>query len=65
VASFAGVVPVEDPRLVVVVLIDEPVEVHTGGLVAAPVFRELASYAMDQLGVPASAPLVAAGGVAR
>jgi cell division protein FtsI (penicillin-binding protein 3) len=64
VASFAGVVPADDPRLVVVVLIDEPVEVHTGGLVAAPVFRELASYAMDQLGVPGSPALASPGSAA-
>lgn len=49
VASFLGFVPVENPRLVVVVVIDEPEGRHTGGLVAAPVFRELAAFAVEQL----------------
>ncbi len=38
VASFVGFVPAEDPRLVVVVMIDEPRGQVYGGLVAAPVF---------------------------
>jgi cell division protein FtsI (penicillin-binding protein 3) len=52
VASFLGFVPVENPRLVVVVVIDEPEGRHTGGLVAAPVFRELAGFAVEQLSLP-------------
>jgi stage V sporulation protein D (sporulation-specific penicillin-binding protein) len=42
VASFAGFVPVEAPRLVGVVVIDQPAGRHYyGGEVAAPVFREV------------------------
>ena len=51
VASFAGFVPVENPRVVIAVAIDEPTEIHTGGKVAAPVFSEIAAAAMLQLGI--------------
>jgi cell division protein FtsI (penicillin-binding protein 3) len=55
VASFLGIVPAVNPRLVVVVVLDEPRGVHTGGLVAAPVFREVAQFAIDQLAMPEGA----------
>lgn len=41
VASFAGFAPVEDPRLVTVVMLDEPQDSHYGGEVAAPLFRRI------------------------
>lgn len=44
-ASFLGLVPADDPRLVVVVALDEPREPHTGGAAAAPVFGEVAAQA--------------------
>jgi stage V sporulation protein D (sporulation-specific penicillin-binding protein) len=41
-SSFAGMVPAEDPRMVGVIVIDEPRGRHYyGGEVAAPVFREV------------------------
>ncbi|MCE2392398.1 MAG: penicillin-binding protein 2 [Proteobacteria bacterium] len=49
VASFMGIVPVSNPRLVMVVVLDEPQKIHTGGRVAAPVFREVANYAIEHL----------------
>jgi cell division protein FtsI (penicillin-binding protein 3) len=52
VASFLGIVPIERPRLVMVVVLDEPRGVRFGGVVAAPVFREVGAYAMEQLAVP-------------
>ncbi len=52
VASFLGVVPAVNPRLVVVVVLDEPVGAYSGGEVAAPVFREFAGSAVRQLGIP-------------
>jgi cell division protein FtsI (penicillin-binding protein 3) len=55
VANFLGIVPEADPRIVVVVAIDDPKGEHTGGSVAAPVFREFAVAAMHLLGVPAEA----------
>ena len=52
VASFLGIVPVEDPRLLVLVVLDEPQGMYFGGAVAAPVFREVASQALWYLRVP-------------
>lgn len=52
VSSFVGMVPAENPKLVVLVMVDEPRGEIYGGLVAAPVFREIASTALADLGVP-------------
>ncbi len=62
VASFIGLLPAEDPRLVVLVVIDEPKTDVYGGLVAAPAFKEISTQAMSILGIKASreAPVVAA-----
>lgn len=51
VASFAGFAPVNHPEIVCVVSIDEPVGAHHGGDVAAPVFAEAVSHALQILGV--------------
>ena len=51
VASFVGIVPALNPQLVVAVVLDEPQRGYTGGAVAAPVFREVASFAVEQLAV--------------
>lgn len=50
--SFAGFVPSADPRFVIVVMIDEPVGVHQGGSVAAPVFNLIAEAALSDYSVP-------------
>lgn len=52
IASFAGMVPADDPRLVIAVTIDEPTTSVYGGVVAAPVFKEIAQGALVHLGVP-------------
>jgi cell division protein FtsI (penicillin-binding protein 3) len=57
ISSFVGVVPIEDPRLVVIVVVDEPQGSHLGGAVAAPVFHEIAEEALRYLRVPPSAPV--------
>lgn len=54
VASFIGVVPAEDPRAVIYIVIDEPKTDVYGGLVAAPAFKEIALQAMPHLGAPKS-----------
>jgi cell division protein FtsI (penicillin-binding protein 3) len=59
VSSFVGVVPAEDPRLVIMVVVDEPQGGHLGGLVAAPIFREIAEQSLRYLHVPPTAPLAA------
>lgn len=56
VGSFAGWVPADQPRLVIVVAIDEPRGLHYGGEVAAPVFKEIAEATLRYLGVPPSIP---------
>jgi len=51
VCSFVGVAPVEDPKLAMMVIIDEPEGREYGGTVAAPVFREIARRVLPLLGV--------------
>ena len=51
VASFVGFIPAEDPALVIAVTLDEPYPVYYGGVVAAPVFREIAASALNYLGI--------------
>jgi cell division protein FtsI (penicillin-binding protein 3) len=52
-SSFAGLAPVDRPRLAIVVLVDEPKGVdHYGGKVAGPVFAQIATEALRYLGVP-------------
>lgn len=59
IASFAGVVPADEPRLVVYVVVDEPKTDVYGGLVAAPAFREVATAVLPYLGVPPSLSVLA------
>src|SRR6266511_1703460 len=54
VASFMGYAPAEDPRVVVAVVLDRPTKGIYGGTVAAPVFREVAGYALRHMEVPPS-----------
>ncbi len=52
VASFVGFVPAERPRLVIAVVLDEPMGgAYAGGSVAAPVFRRVGEMALRYLGV--------------
>lgn len=49
---FVGLVPASDPRLVIVVVVNEPKgDEHYGGQVAAPVFSRIASGAMRLLNI--------------
>jgi cell division protein FtsI (penicillin-binding protein 3) len=41
ISSFVGVAPLDDPRLVVAVMVDGPRPIHYGGAVAAPAFAEV------------------------
>ena len=49
---FVGLAPIETPRVVVAVMIDEPTNGHYGGVVAAPVFSETVQQTLRLLGVP-------------
>jgi hypothetical protein len=60
VSSFLGVVPIEDPRLAIIVVVDEPQGGHLGGVVAAPIFKEIAVEALRYLHVAPTAEVVAA-----
>jgi cell division protein FtsI (penicillin-binding protein 3) len=51
-SSFIGFVPVGDPRIVVVVVINEPKKGEYGGVVAAPAFRRIAEQTLHCLNVP-------------
>lgn len=50
VASFLGMLPADDPRIVIAVIVDDPRGAHTGGGVAAPIFRIVAARAAKALG---------------
>jgi cell division protein FtsI/penicillin-binding protein 2 len=51
-ASFVGMAPIDDPQVVVAVVVDAPsYEYRTGGRAAAPVFSEIMEQALHRLGV--------------
>ncbi|MEX0682372.1 MAG: penicillin-binding protein 2 [Dehalococcoidia bacterium] len=52
ISSYAGVAPLEDPQIAVLVKIDEPKDVPWGSAVAAPVFSTLANKVLAYLKVP-------------
>jgi cell division protein FtsI/penicillin-binding protein 2 len=52
IASFVGFVPADNPKLAMVVVIKEPKGAIYGGLVAGPVFRDIANQALSYLTVP-------------
>ena len=51
VASFVGFAPVNNPAVVIIVVIDEPGGAYHGGDVAAPVFRQIAEGILPDMGV--------------
>ncbi len=56
-ALFSGIAPMSSPRLAIVVTVDSPAgKVYYGGLVAAPVFSEIAEGSLRVLGIPPDAP---------
>ena len=61
IASFVGFVPVEQPRLTILVMIDEPdgEKWKWGGASAAPVFGSVANRVLPHLGIlPGGAQLI-------
>ena len=50
IASFVGFVPADEPRFVLLTLVDEPTVNVYGGVVAAPLFRRIAAPALHALG---------------
>lgn len=58
VASFVGMAPASNPRLIVAVMVDEPGgREYYGGLVAAPAFSNVMGAALRAMDVPNDAPL--------
>lgn len=51
IASFIGFAPAEDPEITVVVVVDEPRKQHYGGIVAAPVFKEIVFKTLNYLNI--------------
>jgi cell division protein FtsI (penicillin-binding protein 3) len=63
-SSFVGFAPLDGPRIVVGVFVDEPKGEIYGGEVAAPAFKEITEYALRTIGVaPDAGKGVAADGV--
>ena len=54
-ASFIGFAPADNPEVAILVIIDEPQGQYYGGVVAAPVFRQIAQQALNYLNVPPEA----------
>lgn len=52
ISSFIGMVPADDPAMVILVSIDEPTLEYYGSLVAAPAFAQIADFALRRLGIP-------------
>ena len=54
ISSFIGYAPADDPRLAILVMIDNPKGRHWGGVVAAPVFVKIAEKSLRHLNVTSS-----------
>lgn len=50
IASFIGFAPADDPEIIAICIIDEPVGIYYGGTIAAPVIRELYENILPYLG---------------
>jgi len=52
ISSFVGFVPADDPRLALIVIIYEPKGGSYGGVVAAPVFKNIIEHTFAYMNVP-------------
>jgi cell division protein FtsI/penicillin-binding protein 2 len=57
-ASFVGFSPVSDPKFIMLARIDAPQDNSLGGVVAAPIFHNLAPKILAYMGVPPDTALV-------
>jgi cell division protein FtsI (penicillin-binding protein 3) len=57
IGSFAGFAPLNNPQIVVAVILDSAVGLHQGGQVSAPVFRRIAQQVLEYLHTPHDLPL--------
>ena len=60
VGSFVGMVPGDAPRIVILVMIDEPGISPYGSVVAAPVFSRIAAQSLPYLRIPPTTTVAAA-----
>ncbi|MEX5538973.1 penicillin-binding transpeptidase domain-containing protein, partial [Pseudomonas syringae] len=51
-ALFAGVAPISNPRIAMVVVVENPQGAYYGGLVAAPIFSRIMQESLRLLNVP-------------
>jgi len=51
IASFVGFTPVENPEIVILVVVNEPGKHHYGGVVAAPAFKKIALETLNYLNI--------------
>lgn len=51
ISSFIGFAPADDPQVIALILIDEPVGIYYGGTIAAPVIAELFDNILPYLGI--------------
>lgn len=56
-ALFAGVAPVSDPRIALVVVVDNPQGQYFGGLVAAPIFSNIMQETLRLMNIPSDKAL--------
>ena len=56
-AVFAGVAPVSDPRLAMIVVVENPAGSYYGGTVSAPVFSRVMQESLRLMNVPLDKPL--------
>lgn len=49
IATFVGFAPVDNPRIAMVIIVDEPKGTHFGGTVSAPVFKRVADKVLKYL----------------
>lgn len=52
ISSFIGFAPADNPQVIAIVLIDEPVGIYYGGTIAAPVISDLYKNILSYLNIP-------------
>jgi cell division protein FtsI (penicillin-binding protein 3) len=57
VGSFAGFAPLNNPQIVVAVILDSAVGLHQGGQISAPVFKRVSQQVLEYLHTPHDLPL--------
>ncbi len=62
ISSFVGYLPADDPKITILVIVDEPAEIHWGSVVCAPAFALVGKEIMRYLNVPPEKDLIIARG---